>query len=113
MAKKRTENKISSMARGKGAAPISQETDQVSVNNQYVQTERRITMHFKLTKTVEIKDVFKVLKGVNQNGKSWQILVVDKDYVNDTDVHAQLIQELGLEVIDCGDKSTSKSKSKK
>ena len=83
-----------------------------STDNPNIQTERRINMHFKLTKTVDIKDVFKILKGINQNGKSWQILVVDKDYVNDTDVHAQLIQELGLEVIDCGDKST-KTKSKK
>jgi hypothetical protein len=84
-----------------------------STDNPNIQTERKFTMHFKLTKTVDIKDVFKVLKGINQNGKSWQILVVDKDYVNDMDVHAQLIQEFGLEVIDCGDKSASKPKSKK
>lgn len=95
MDKKRKE-KVNSMARGEEASPLT--------------TERRINMHFKLTKTVDIKDVFKVLKGINQNGKSWQILVVDKDYVNDTDAHTQLIQELGLETIDCGDKSKSKSK---
>ncbi len=95
MDKKRKE-KVISMGKGEEANTVT--------------PERRITMHFKLTKTVEIKDVFKVLKGVNQNGKSWQILVVDKDYVNDTDVHAELIHELGLEVIDCGDKSKSKSK---
>ncbi len=107
MAKKRTEKEISSMTRVQESNLSSPNTDQVSTINQ---TERRTTMHFKLTKTVDIKDVFKVLKGVTQNGKSWQILVVDKDYVNDTDVHAHLIQELGLELIDCGDKSKPNSK---
>ncbi len=53
----------------------------------------------KITKD-DLPGMLRILKG-KKNGRLWQMLVVDRNAVNDYHVHDQLI-DMGVEVITCG-----------
>lgn len=53
-----------------------------------------------LKEEIEINQVVSVLKGIHQNGREWQILVVDEKYMIDQNVHKRLVEKYGLKVIE-------------
>jgi len=48
-------------------------------------------------KEIEIKDIIKIIKGTT-NGKSWQLMVINKEYQFDLNVQQELQAEFNLEV---------------
>jgi len=50
-----------------------------------------------------LKKVVKVLKGTHQDGREWQIMVVDEPFIGDRKVHQKLINQLGIEVVNYGE----------
>jgi hypothetical protein len=54
------------------------------------------------TVEIEINQVVRVLKGIHENGREWQILVVDEKYMSDRDIHKQLVEKYNLEVVNLG-----------
>lgn len=61
-----------------------------------------ITAGKEMRKEIEINQVVRVLKGIHENGREWQILVVDEKYMSDRDIHKQLVEKYSLEVVDWG-----------
>lgn len=57
-------------------------------------------MSQKLTKTLHLTDIVRVLQGT-KNGREWKLLVVNRDLRNDEELIKQLISR-GVQVINCG-----------
>ena len=56
-------------------------------------------MNKKLTKTIGLNDIVRVLRG-SKEGRHWQLIVVNRNLKNDPELIEQLIKG-GAEVINC------------
>lgn len=61
-----------------------------------------ITVGKEKREEIEINQVVRVLKGIHENGREWQILAVDEKFISDRNIHKQLVEKYNLEVVNFG-----------